>query len=558
VIACYTLILLPPFVAELWRGYSGVYYLYDSRNNYIVNTALIIALLSIGLACLTQYAGRLQRIVFISLLLSLTLLGGFALTHVFLYDAPISVGAVDAILGTDLHEAVEYLDFHWNLTLTLVAAGYWMLFLVTLILAWPRLRQHRLCPLSHALAWSTLLLLVIVAYQFPAVASYHHDVLHQRSFLARAGELNHQVPSIRILYDIGEWLEYRRWLEETQKARATQGYGVVPNKALKSRTMVLVIGESLRRDRMSLYGYRRPTTPLLDKRRKQLLVFEKAISPSNQTVPSLTKMLTPATVEQPDLFLTEPSILVAAKQAGYHTYWLSNQGRVGHFDSMISLIANDADTKIFTNTEFYGSVYDAELLHPLEVALRDPHPHKFIIMHTLGSHQSYRNRYPPEKNYFRPEAYAGESPDEEQATVQSEYDNSVRYTDFFLEEILRKLEKQTGSLMLFASDHGERIYDNDTGTCGHAFPDPIRIEFDVPFFLWCSGSCPRRWQRAQAKYHALPFNTENLFHTAADLLGLNMTEYRAQDDILNPKYRPVRQPQIIDVNRGVHTYVSLP
>jgi len=554
--ACYALALLPPFLAEIWKDYSGVYYLYDSRRNYIVNTLLIIALLSLGLACLTQYAGRFQRYLFSVLLLLLSILGMTALVHVALYDAPISVGAVDALLGTDLHEAVEYLSFQWTTAMMLTVAGYALFYSVILWWSWRRLLP-RTCIRSHLLAWCAILALVLLAYRYPAIASYHLKSFEERPLWSRAAELDRQVPSIRILHDIGNWLAYREWLEETQQIRATHDYGASLLDS-KPRTIVLVLGESLRRDRMSVYGYSRPTTPNLVARRKQLLLYDAAISPSNQTVPSLTKVLTPATVHDPDLFLTEPSILSAANKAGYHTYWLSNQGRVGNFDSLISLIAHDAQTTVFTNTEFYGTVYDEMLLHPLEVALSEPYPHKLIVLHLLGSHQSYRNRYPPEKTHFHPEDYADESSTEEQATTLSEYDNSIHYTDEVLEKVLQKLEKQPDSLLLFVSDHGERLYENGVGTCGHGFPEPTQSEFKVPYFLWCNGDCPRRWKRTFARNHDIPFSTENVFHTAANLLGLEMAAYRPQDDILSTKYLPVRQPEIIDVNRGIHPYFSLP
>ena len=57
---------------------------------------------------------------------------------------------------------------------------------------------------------------------------------------------------------------------------------------------------------------------------------------------------------------------------------------------------------------------------------------------------------------------------------------------------------------------------------------------------------------------SVAFSTENLFHTAVNLLGLEMDVYRAQDDVLNPRYLPVRKPLIIDVNRQVRPYFSLP
>ena len=557
--ACFVLALLPPFLVELWHDYSGVYYLYDSRRNYIVNTSMLIVLFALGLACLTHYAGRFRRIVFAILLFVLSFFGIINLVHVAFYDAPLSVGAVDALLGTDLHEAMEYLSFHWTKAMVLSLVGYGVFFLATVGLTWKWLGRARRCRAkSHLWVWLALPVLMLLAYRFPAIAPYHVEHFHKRPLWSRAGELNRQVPSIRILHDIGNWLSYRQWLEETQQVRAGHHYNAQMIDDSKPRTLVLIIGESLRRDRMSAYGYARPTTPNLDARRDKILLFEGAISPSNQTVPSLTKMLTPATVLEPDRFLTEPSILAAAVKAGYRVYWLSNQGRVGAFDSLISLIAHDAQTTVFTNTEFYGTVYDEALLHPLQVALKDPAPHKLIVMHMLGSHQSYRNRYPAEKAYFQAKDYIDQCSSEEQATTLSEYDNSVRYTDEVLGGILRELDKQPNSVLLFVSDHGERLYENGGTMCGHGFPEPSRIEFDVPYFLWCQSACPRSWKRSHAKNRSIPFSTENLFHTAANLLGIEMESYRAQDDILSPKYLPVRKPQIIDVNRGVHGYFSLP
>lgn len=555
---CYALALAPPFLTEIWKNYSGVYYLYDSREKYILNTLLILLLISSALAWATQHTGKLKKTCFVLTMLSLSSLGTLALVHIALYDAPISVGAIDALLGTDLHEAVEYLSFHWTKAMLFSVSGYGILFLATLVWIRPRLSRDRPKASAHFVIWAALGGLILLAYQFPSIAAYHHPSFDQRPIWSRAAELNRQLPSLRILHDVGNWLAYRQWLEAAQQVRAGHDFGAVLGDASHPRTVVLVLGESLRRDHMSIYGYPRPTTPHLSARRKQILAFDSAISPSNQTVPSVTKILTPATIEEPDRFLTEPSILVAAKKAGYRTYWLSNQGRVGQFDSLISLIAHDAETSIFTNTEFYSTIYDEALLHPLEVALQDPYPHKFIVLHTLGSHQTYRNRYPSEKAFFQGADYASEVSDQEQATVLSEYDNSVRYTDEVLDGFIRMLEKQPDALLLYVSDHGERLYSKEVGDCGHGFPEPMKSEFNIPYFLWCKGSCPRLLKRIHAKNRSVAFNTENLFHTLANLLGLKMDSYRPELDILSPKYLPVWQPKIIDVNRGIHTYSSLP
>ncbi len=553
---CYLLALLPPFIAEWLNDYSGVYWLYDNRNTYGLDTSLIILLLALGLGCLTQYLGRWQRVGFTLLLSVLTLLGLIATGHVLLYGAPISVGAIDALLGTDLHEALEYLSFQWSLPLASAAFGYAALLIAGI--AWVRRRLHveQAYIAAHTIAWPLVIALVLATYQHPAVAVQNKAFVEEWQFWSRVNNLNNQVPSLRIIRNVGEWFAYREWLQQQQAQRAT--YSFHASLGIDTpRTLVIVLGESLRRGNLSLYGYDKKTTPHLDARRAQLLVFDQAIAPANQTVPSITMMLSAATVQDPDKYLSQPSLLSAAKEAGYHTYWLSNQGRVGQFDSKISLIAHDADTTVYTNTEFYGSIVDDRLLHPLEVALQDPHPYKLIIVHLQGSHQSYQNRYPAQAAVFNGKQYPNSKLTSKQNEVLAQYDNSVHYTDSVLENILVQLEQQPNSVLLFVSDHGERFYENGIATAGHGYSKPTKREFEVPYLIWCNGGCAPQWQQAAAQHRQLAFSTENLFHTGADLLGLQFADYQASADILSLQYHP-QAPQVIATERNVLNYATLP
>lgn len=80
---------------------------------------------------------------------------------------------------------------------------------------------------------------------------------------------------------------YRRYLEQLDNMQGMlASVSKIPpltnlkdNEAGKPTTLVLVIGESTNRQRMSLYGYERETTPNLDKLRDQLAIFDNVVTP---------------------------------------------------------------------------------------------------------------------------------------------------------------------------------------------------------------------------------------------------------------------------------------
>ena len=62
---------------------------------------------------------------------------------------------------------------------------------------------------------------------------------------------------------------------------------------MKKKPNVVLIGvDSLRRNRMSLYGYHRLTTPHISDYFKDGIVFENCFSPSIPTTPGYASMLT--------------------------------------------------------------------------------------------------------------------------------------------------------------------------------------------------------------------------------------------------------------------------
>ena len=106
---------------------------------------------------------------------------------------------------------------------------------------------------------------------------------------------------------------------------------------------VVVIGESARRDALGAFGGHWDNTPFMSNANGVL--FQNYLSAASSTQQSLGLTLTlVGKDEQPQY---QNNIVTLAKRAGFHTYWFSNQGQLGHYDTAIASIAKRADNVQF-------------------------------------------------------------------------------------------------------------------------------------------------------------------------------------------------------------------
>lgn len=120
------------------------------------------------------------------------------------------------------------------------------------------------------------------------------------------------------------------------------------------RTLVLVIGESTQRGRMSLYGYPRETTPELDALHKTdpgLTVFNNVVTSRPYTIEILQQALTFADEKNPDWYLTKPSLMNMMKQAGYKTFWITNQQTMTARNTMLTVFSKQTDKQFYMNQQ---------------------------------------------------------------------------------------------------------------------------------------------------------------------------------------------------------------
>lgn len=154
----------------------------------------------------------------------------------------------------------------------------------------------------------------------------------------------------------------------------------------------MVIGESARKDYFHSYGYPIENTPFLDSHFTVKVDGLKAAG--SYTIGSLTKMLTVPQKDSQEARY-DRSLIDLAKSAGIKTFWISNQGMLGKYDTPVSAIGMKSDQTIFLNKEDYTkkNLSDFELLKPLKKVLYQRiKGSRLIVLHTLGSHPNACHR----------------------------------------------------------------------------------------------------------------------------------------------------------------------
>ena len=299
---------------------------------------------------------------------------------------------------------------------------------------------------------------------------------------------------------------------------------------------VIVIGESISRSHFQLYDYYRETTPLLNSIKDELVVLNNVISPHAYTIGSLTKALTLGNVENPE-GKYQGSIIQLLNQAGFETYWVSNQRPIGISDTQVTQIAKGAKKSVFLNIKHTSeeTPYDELLLPELTKIILEGGDKKVVFLHMIGAHFYYEKRYPSEFNYFKGKPNTKFYRDDVYETINT-YDNAVRYTDSVLSEVINMVRKQNNdSFVFFFSDHGQEVYD-EIDFFGQTIDEMVtKNMYEIPMILWMSDSYKLKNKIAlnvNKKYMA-----DDVIHSIADLCNVTSSEIDSTRSIFNEYFR---------------------
>ncbi len=239
--------------------------------------------------------------------------------------------------------------------------------------------------------------------------------------------------------------------------------------------VVLVFIDTLRPDRMSVYGAAQDTTPFLARwAAEEATVFTEARSVAPWTLPSARTMLTGA---QPERWGSVAPLQDRFADAGWATAFIA--GNI-YLSSTFEMAAGwtshrilnwpNADLQVDRALSFLGAHADRPA---------------FLVLHLMDAHLPYREplrwrwRFAGRRpDVFRLDAIQrtdvmrrGGLDDAAKDWVRGRYDNAIAFVDAELERFFGALPPDT--VVVLASDHGEEFWDHGGFEHGHSLYDEL-------------------------------------------------------------------------------------
>lgn len=267
---------------------------------------------------------------------------------------------------------------------------------------------------------------------------------------------------------------------------------------------VLIIGESVRADYLSPYGFPIDTSPYL--KHVNGLILDNFIAPSPNTQLSLTRMLH-LTHENQAIFSN--NIISLANAAGFQTYWFSTQPTGQDADTAASRVGIQAKY-----TKFYepnapraeiGKFSDMIVLDDFKTTLANYQKSKqpsLYVFHINGSHPDFCKRLiQPVSETFK-------------SKEMSCYLETLKQTDKLIEEITKALQATGSYSLIYLSDHGLAHINKNSANVTLTNSPKQKQAYHVPFIRISSDDTHQsRQQAARSGFYFI--------HGFAEWLGID-------------------------------------
>lgn len=462
---------------------------YKSLNGVILIISLVILMLVLN-AFVLYLIFFLSRIVGKALLVFFFIINSIAVYFVNTYGVIIDESMIGNILNTNYEESSSF--FSMKLMVYIVLLG--VLPSIYIIKA-----KITTIPLKKFLTTASLALLFVVLLVFANATNWLWIDKSSKSLGGLAMPWS---------YSVNTPLFYIHKYKENKKEILLPNATITDNR---KAVVVLVIGESARKQNFSLYGYNKNTNPLLSKI-DNVFHFD-ATSGATYTTAGVKCILEHKNTS--DLYEVLPNYLY---RNNVEVIWkTTNWG-----EPPIHIKNYETRENLMPNCKGEGCNYDEVLLTGLKEQILASTKNKIlIVLHTSTSHgPTYSKKYPPQFETFKPVCNSVELGNCSHEELVNAYDNTIVYTDYILSKIIEDLKGLNGynSTMLFVSDHGESLGEKNLYMHGLPLSIAPKEQYEIPFIVWVSDASK------QLKANKI-LSQNHVFHSVLNFLSVKSPIY---------------------------------
>lgn len=492
------------FILALYPNFA--YFLTQDAGSSYLLTSLLYALPLLSLLLIIR-----NKIVFYSIVVLVTICTLLEYTMVMLFDNYVVAGNILAILMTDTTEGTEFIQANAHICWQWIP----VLILSVLSIYLYNVNARRNIKIS--------ILFILVSIILPSVFvkykinnSYKNKLTYEYFIPTRI--LNR--PPYNVPYQIYNIVKIQQ-VKKSIKEAEDFTFNASKQVSDKREIHVLAIGESMRFDKLSLNGYNRKTTPLLDNT-NNLISFDNYYSTACLTMFSVPQIVTRATPLDYELNYKEKGIIQAFKDVGFKTYVIVAGGNLLSYEKYLT---QGTDSLIILPNRMLGSEEvsgDRDIVVRMDSLIKSSDDNIFFIVEFKGNHHPYTN-YESNYDIWKPNFKTSANVKSDSLYINA-YDNSMLYQDWILSGIINKIEEQnTISTFTFVSDHGENITSTGGGHGGDC--SPIKTEYHVPFLFWYSDAYAsnflKKVELAKSRKE-VRLNADNIFYSVCDVAGINL------------------------------------
>ncbi len=298
----------------------------------------------------------------------------------------------------------------------------------------------------------------------------------------------------------------------------------------KKNLIVFVLGESARDASFSLSGYQRETAEPLRPYLKDMIVFhhtEACGVVTRVSVPCLFSVYNRDNYTERAASYT-PNALEILQKNNMDLVWLDNE-----------LGCNKVCRNIPTE-------YTCKSRDCLDMLLNDTFREKlstfekntFVVLHQRGSHgPRYDLRVPKNWLKWAPCCKRSDQQNCSRKEMINAYDNTIYYTSFVVADLIQTLSHLTeeyNPVLIYISDHGESLGENEVYGHGGDFKDAPDEQKQVPFFVWMPKSTREAFgfnQKCLMDKTKKQQSQDVIFHSLLGLAGIKTDTYDETLDI---------------------------